>query len=579
MKKKGKTWLGFENLAFMMQFLKGHLFSFWIGTLMMSSFAFMQSVFIGQLYCTITAIGENSSMFFLYFLRIFVLLLIVIAVSGIGIWIFTRATACGDQMLRRQLAYKMSRMPIKNWYGRHSGEWLTILGKDADNASYSYKQQIARFISLAIELLGGIIVLAFQSPILLVYALISGILYLNIGLLRRKRSQKYELENQKATATAAAYLADILNGFVAMRIYRLLQSLIKKQGEAIEASYKYNKKIASIIIINGALGQIGYTLAYSGAFIVGLLLVYQGWLHLSTMLALWPICMGVSFSMMQFGFFVTEMQKVVVAVEHIRLVMDLPKETEGIITKISESDIVLELCNVSFTYDQERYALKNINLKIYKGEKIAFVGESGSGKSTLVKLFMRFYDVQQGEVLIGGHRVQDYTLEALRGQFSYVSQSSYLFSGSIYQNISIVKENATQDQVKMAARNACAEDFICELPNGYDTLIGERGTQLSGGQRQRIAIARAFLNDAPILVFDEISAALDSESATKVQQAVEHIPEEKTLLMITHRLSAAVTADRIVVMENGGIVEIGSHSELLAEGKVYARLWNMQYTH
>ena len=257
----------------------------------------------------------------------------------------------------------------------------------------------------------------------------------------------------------------------------------------------------------------------------------------------------------------------------------MPKETEGIITKISESDIVLELCNVSFTYDQERYALKNINLKIYKGEKIAFVGESGSGKSTLVKLFMRFYDVQQGEVLIGGHRVQDYTLEALRGQFSYVSQSSYLFSGSIYQNISIVKENATQDQVKMAARNACAEDFICELPNGYDTLIGERGTQLSGGQRQRIAIARAFLNDAPILVFDEISAALDSESATKVQQAVEHIPEEKTLLMITHRLSAAVTADRIVVMENGGIVEIGSHSELLAEGKVYARLWNMQYTH
>ncbi|MCI9625516.1 MAG: ABC transporter ATP-binding protein [Clostridia bacterium] len=577
MEKRKQGRFGFESIAFMMQFLKGHRLVFWIGTLMTASFAFLQNIFTGQLYRVVAMIGQGGNAFFGQLLQVFGLLLLIVAVVGIGFWIFTCAAACGDKALWQQLAHKMSHMPMKNWYEKHSGEWLTMLGKDAENAANSYKQLVTRFVSLFIELAGGGLVLSFGSPVLLLYAAISGIVYFGIGVLLRKRNKKYAAGNQQAVGAAASYVADIFNGFIVMRLYHLLRLLMKKQQAAIEEGYDYGKKLARVSVFNGALGQIGYTLAYSGAFVVGLLLVYAGKLELPMMLALWPISMGVSFSIMEFGFFVTDMQPTVVAVERIRTVLELPEETGGEEKRVPESDVVLELRNVTFAYEQGKNVLQDVNLQIRKGEKIAFVGESGSGKSTIVKLLLRFYDVQQGQVLLHGQPVQNYALEPLRSQFAYVPQNACLLSGSIYQNIAMVKPEAAEHQIKTAAENAYADEFIRTLSQGYETQVGERGAQLSGGQRQRVAIARAFLKDAPIMIFDEITAALDGESEAKVQWAVERAPEGKTLLMITHRLSAAAQAERIVVMENGKIAEIGSHNELLAHGTVYKRMWDMQF--
>ena len=543
----------------------------------MASFTFLQNVFTGQLYRVVTTLGQSGSAFVRQLLFVFGLLLLVVSVVGVGRWLVTRTTACADQALRRKMADKMSRMPMESWYKQHSGQWLTMLGKDAENASKAYKQQIQKIVSLFITVAGGIVLLAVQTPVLLIYALASGIFYFGVGLISRKRNKENAEGNQQATALAASYLSDILSGFLVMRLYHLLQFFMKKQQGAIEEGYDYGKKIARVQIGNGALGQIGYTLAYSGALIVGLLLVYQGKMELSTMMALWPISVGLSFGIMEFGFVVTEMQPIVVAVDRIRTVFGLPEETGGTQSEVQEQEPILMLNDVSFSYESGRPVLDHVSIQVQKGEKVAFVGESGSGKSTLVKLLLRFYDVQQGEVLLDGVPVGEYTLEALRSHFAYVPQNAHLLSGTIYQNIAMVRPEATQQQVISAAQNAYADEFIRELPEGYQTQTGERGMQLSGGQRQRIAIARAFLKDAPIMVFDEITAALDGEAEAKVQQAVDATPQGKTLLMITHRLSAAVSADRIIVMDQGKIVESGTHQQLLQSDGTYARLWQMQF--
>ncbi len=577
MNKWKKEYLGLESIGFMLQFLKGHRFGFWIGTALMASFTFLQNVFTGQLYRVVTTLGQSSSAFARQLLFVFGLLLLVVSAAGMGRWLVTRTTACADLALRRKMAEKMSHMPMESWYKQHSGQWLTMLGKDAENATKVYKQQIQRIGSLFIAVAGGIILLAIQAPALLLYAMVSGIFYFGVGLVSRKRNKENAEGNQQATAQAASYLADILSGFLVMRLYHLLQFFMKKQHEAIDEGFAYGKKIARVQIGNGALWQIGYTLAYSGALIVGLLLVYQGRLELSAMMALWPISMGVSFSIMEFGFVVTEMQPIVVAVNRIQNVFELPEETGGQQTKVQKQEPVLELKNVTFAYEPGRTVLDQVNIQIYSGEKVAFVGESGSGKSTFVKLLLRFYEPQRGEVLLYGVPVGIYALETLRNQFAYVPQNAYLLSGTIEQNIAMVRPEAVQQQVINAAKNAYADEFIRELPEGYQTQTGERGMQLSGGQRQRIAIARAFLKDAPIMVFDEITAALDGEAEAKVQQAVDATPQGKTLLMITHRLSAAVSAGRIIVMDHGKIVEMGTHQQLLEKNGKYARLWRIQF--
>jgi len=577
--KKKRDGFGLDKLAYMLQFLKGHLVLYWLGTLMIASFGFLLNVFSGQLYRVITGLADDWVRFWRELGLVFVLLLVIVILVGAGNWLFTSAVAYGDQALRKKLSFQMSRMSMADWYSRHSGEWLTMLGKDADNAARSYKQVIVNAAGLAIQLVGGILVVL-KAPWLLLYALVSGFAYFGIGIIQRKRYKKYAEGEQQAAADAASYIEDVLNGFIVMRLYHLLKLLMERHEEAVKEGREYGWKIAKVSILNGALGQIGYTLGFSGVYLVGLLLVNQGQMSVPEMLAIWPIAMGVSNSISHGGFFLTSIQPTVVAIERVMGALELQIEQDGRLSQVEERDdgIALELRDVCFGYEENKPVLDHVSLQIRKGEKIAIVGESGCGKSTLVKLLLRFYDVQQGEIRLGKHLVADYTLSALRGQFAYVQQNARLLGGTIFQNISMVREEATQEQVYEAARNAYADEFIRELPEGYETQVGERGAQVSGGQRQRIAIARAFLKDAPIMIFDEITASLDSESEAKVQQAVDATPQEKTLIMITHRLSAAVSADCILVMDKGRLVESGSHSELLAQGGVYTRLWNTQFS-
>ena len=243
--------------------------------------------------------------------------------------------------------------------------------------------------------------------------------------------------------------------------------------------------------------------------------------------------------------------------------------------KISKGQI--DLKHVSFKYNEnEKEVLHDINLTINKGETVAFVGMSGGGKSTLINLIPRFYDVTQGEILIDHHNVKDFLTGSLRNQIGLVQQDNILFSDTVKENILLGRPDATDDEVVEAAKMANAHDFISNLPNGYDTEVGERGVKLSGGQKQRLSIARIFLNNPPVLILDEATSALDLESEAIIQEALDVLSKDRTTLIVAHRLSTITHADRIVVMENGRIVETGTHQQLINKRDAYEHLYSIQ---
>jgi subfamily B ATP-binding cassette protein MsbA len=238
----------------------------------------------------------------------------------------------------------------------------------------------------------------------------------------------------------------------------------------------------------------------------------------------------------------------------------------------------IQLKDVSFGYANEsRVVLQNINLQINAGQMVALVGQSGGGKSTLTKLLPRFHDPSSGAVLWDGVDLRDATISSLRKQIALVTQETVLFNDSVRHNIAYGKPEATDEEITNAARIAFADDFIREMPDGYDTIVGERGIFLSGGQRQRLAIARAILVNAPVLILDEATSALDAESERLVQRAIGNLIRNRTTIVIAHRLSTVRRADVIVVMEAGQIIETGTHEELLARGGQYRKLYELQF--
>ncbi|MBR9335015.1 SAV1866 family putative multidrug efflux ABC transporter [Staphylococcus aureus] len=237
----------------------------------------------------------------------------------------------------------------------------------------------------------------------------------------------------------------------------------------------------------------------------------------------------------------------------------------------------IDIDHVSFQYnDNEAPILKDINLSIEKGETVAFVGMSGGGKSTLINLIPRFYDVASGQILIDGHNIKDFLTGSLRNQIGLVQQDNILFSDTVKENILLGRPTATDEEVVEAAKMANAHDFIMNLPQGYDTEVGERGVKLSGGQKQRLSIARIFLNNPPILILDEATSALDLESESIIQEALDVLSKDRTTLIVAHRLSTITHADKIVVIENGHIVETGTHRELIAKQGAYEHLYSIQ---
>ena len=276
----------------------------------------------------------------------------------------------------------------------------------------------------------------------------------------------------------------------------------------------------------------------------------------------------------------TGLQTIFVALGRVFELFDLQpdiKDSNNALTMHDLNDSI-QFHNVSFSYNGEHKVLNNINLKVNKGETIALVGNSGGGKSTLVNLIPRFYDIEEGVITIDGTNIKDYSLKSLRNNIAMVFQDNFLFSTTIRENIMMGNSKATEDDLQKAIKAAHLEEMIDELPDGIDTMLGERGTSLSGGQRQRVAIARAMIKNCPIIILDEATSALDNKSEAIVQKALDNLIENKTVFVIAHRLSTIQNATRIAVINEGNLSEIGTHEELMniPDGQ-YKTLYNMQF--
>lgn len=395
---------------------------------------------------------------------------------------------------------------------------------------------------------------------------------------RRMRKISRNVQNSVGDITSSA--SEAIKGYQVVRIFGGVDSETKR---FVDASQQNRRQFMKMVVTQSGLTPIVQMLV-------------AGVMALLTFLAMDPDLVD-QMSTGQFISFISAaammakpvrslteisgmIQKGVAAAESLFEVIDSPAENDRGKQALNRARGQLSFENIRFTYgDPDKQILNDINLDIAAGETVALVGRSGSGKSTLASLLPRFYDVTEGRIVLDGHGIEDYSLESLRQQIALVNQQVVLFNGTIADNIAYgAMAGCSREQIEAAAEAAHVTEFVSQLPEGLDTLVGENGMLLSGGQRQRIAIARAILKDAPILILDEATSALDTESERHIQAALDNVMEGRTTLVIAHRLSTIENADRILVMDRGRIIEQGSHQELIRQGGAYASLHNLQFT-
>lgn len=393
-----------------------------------------------------------------------------------------------------------------------------------------------------------------------------------------KKSRKAGRESQEKMAELYGTIQEAL---MAMPIVKTFQNEQKEIKDFKESNLRYFDVIMKLVRVEARSSPI---MELIGSFILALMLgvggrdVIQGNWSMGGFVAFIGAAMSLYNPIKQFANVNIQLQQGLAAAERVFHILDqkptVLEDPNAVRVKTLSDNI--EFQNVTFSYSPNQPVLRQIQLTIKKGDIVALVGPSGSGKSTLAQLLLRFYDPAEGKILMDGLDYRTLNVESLRRQLAVVTQETHLFNDSLYNNIAYGRPDCTPDDVVSAARSAYADDFIKKLPNGYETIIGERGTRLSGGERQRIAIARALLKNPPILILDEATSALDAESERMVQQALDRLLQGRTVLMIAHRLATIRKANRIVVIENGSIRESGNHEDLLQQKGLYHRLVELQ---
>lgn len=392
-----------------------------------------------------------------------------------------------------------------------------------------------------------------------------------------KRLKRKAKQSQESMGRIVNILDETFSGMRVIKAFNARNFIVKKIDDETSYHRKVNLSISRKNELSSPVSEFMGVIIVAIIMYYGAKLVMNGELEPEVFMGFLAFYASMIQPAKNFSNGITSLQKGTISAQRIFSVIDtepLIKDKPGA-TKLEQFKESIEFSNVGFTYDREP-VLKNINLKIEKGKTIALVGPSGGGKSTLADLIPRFYDPTSGEVLLDGISLTDYEKESLRKQMGVVTQESILFNDTIFNNIAFGMENVREEDVVNAAKVANAHDFIIQAEGGYQAYIGERGSKLSGGQRQRIAIARAVLKNPPILILDEATSALDSESEKLVQEALTNLMKNRTSIVIAHRLSTIQHADEIIVIQNGHIIERGSHNVLIGQGGLYKKLSEIQ---
>ena len=483
-----------------------------------------------------------------------------------------------ERDMRRELFDHYQELSFSYYSRNNSGQMMSKLVSDLfDISEFAHHGPENLFISL-VKIVGAFIFLFFINKKLALPLILLVIVMFVFSFRQNAKMQETFMENRRKIGDVNASLQDTLSGIRVVQSFAnedIERAKFKKSNEAFLVSKRDNYHcmgsfMSSNLFFQGMMYLV--TLVYGGY------LIAQGEMQTAD-LAMYALYIGIFISPIQILVELVEMmQKGLSGFRRFLDVMETESEIKDADDAVELKDVKGHVCydHVSFHYsDDETPILSDISIDIPAGRSIALVGPSGSGKTTICSLLPRFYDVTGGSITLDGKDIRGLTLKSLRSQIGMVQQDVYLFDGTIKDNITYGKPGATDDEIIKAAKCASIHDFIMELPDGYDTYVGERGTRLSGGQKQRISIARVFLKNPPILILDEATSALDNESERWIQKSLEELSKSRTTITIAHRLSTIRDADEIIVITEDGIAERGTHAELLAQNGVYAAYYNM----
>lgn len=481
--------------------------------------------------------------------------------------------------LRKTLTDKLNRLPMKFFDQYKTGDILTRATLDLDKVSEVLQVGLMQMISAILSIVIGLGLMIYLSPLLTLGIIVILVISLLLTNHLAHKNQEYFSENQAALGAVGTKAEENYSGNLLIKSYNRQKETADELDKLNEAQFQAFKKAQFVSFAINPLIRLINQLGFVTSAVVGGIMVINGQLSIGLVQAYLQYVNQVSEPITQVSYVINSLQSAFAALERIFEILDQAEETEEVMSVAVPENIRGEVTfkHVAFGYTPNRLLMEDVNFKVKPKQMVAIVGPTGAGKTTMINLLMRFYELTGGQIEVDGKNISHFSRAAIRQKFGMVLQDTWLFEGTVADNIAYGKPNATRQEIVQAAKDAQCHHFIRTLPNGYDTIISSDGSQISQGQQQLLTIARAILADPQLLILDEATSSVDTRTEGMIQQAMDQLTAERTSFVIAHRLSTIKNADLILVMKDGSIIEQGSHRSLMKKGDFYANLYNSQF--